>query len=136
MPAKQFFYVCCGVLLLVAAYHLGATRAVAQGQELQVGNAFPSGCGVAGRVVYVMRRDGSGQPVAMPDPLPGDSPAVGVWAETPGSLDVHAYVVLANGDLLEGTYGYGWTRTGNLFAGGPTATKGTSWGKVKADYRK
>ena len=31
MRAKQFFYVCAGILMLSAAYHLGASRAVAQG---------------------------------------------------------------------------------------------------------
>jgi len=34
--AKKFFYACAGILCLAFAYHLGASRAVAQGASGQI----------------------------------------------------------------------------------------------------
>ena len=120
--------------LLMAAYQLGSSRANAQGQELQIGNALPSPCGVSGRTVYVMRQDGTNQ-IAFPDPVPGGSAVVGVWAQTSGGIDANARVVLANGDVFEGFYGQGWRLVGNLFSGLPTGVTSETWGAVKERYR-
>ena len=43
MRAKQFFYVCAGILLLVAAYTLGASRAQGQAPVGKVVAASPFG---------------------------------------------------------------------------------------------
>jgi hypothetical protein len=134
--AKKFFYVCAGLFLLALSYHLGARSASAQIGGLQAGFGFPFACGVEGRTVHVMQRDGLGTFETYPDPLPGSSPAVGVWADDSGLSATHAYVVLANGDVYHGFYGQGWTLTGNLLSGAPTPAQAQTWGRVKSAYRK
>jgi hypothetical protein len=41
--AKAFFFVCLGILCLVAAYHFGATNAKAQGDRFVVGYTYMGG---------------------------------------------------------------------------------------------
>ena len=46
-------------------------------------------------------------------------------------------VVLANGDTyVSNAASTFWTREANVFGDNPTSTQGTSWGRVKADFRK
>ncbi len=133
---KKFFYVCAGLFLLVLAYQLGATGAQAQSGQFQLAGESPAVCGVSGRVLTVIRRDGSNQPLTFPDPIPGSSPVIGIWAETTNSLDADAIAVLADGEVLQGSYGRPWITVSNLLAAGQTSVTGATWGQVKSTYRK
>jgi hypothetical protein len=56
MRAKQFFYVCAGLLMLAAAYTLGASRAQGQAPEGRIVAAAPYGLNNAN--VIVVQDDG------------------------------------------------------------------------------
>ncbi len=56
-----------------------------------------------------------------------------------GAIPPRTYIITAEGDVWYSVQNFGpsypghvpWTFGGNIFAGGPTPTKSTSWGEVK-----
>jgi len=127
--ARSFFFVCLGILCIVAAYHFGATSAKAQAssQYRVVGWHSDGGMYVAvGSSLYYL--------------------AQGSWAVEhgpSGSLPVPTdQIAWYNGSRIMTTAGEGWSYggySGWLNAGPPpgvTAASGASWGQVKARYAK
>lgn len=111
MKAKQFFYVCAGVLMLVIAYHLGAPRADAQSSGDFTGISMTSN-----NVTLAIRSNG--------DIYARDSQVACYGTGTFGWF--------SNGNICGVDE---WTYVGNVL-GGPIQTEGASWGKLKDSYRK
>jgi hypothetical protein len=127
--AKRFFYVCLGILALAVAHHLGARSA--QGQATQFRMIEDLVAVVGDRVYYL-------------DPI---NDPVG-WKELPwGGLDlppVPKNTIVSysrNGSITITDSGEGWRRVSGVweslgFLPGVTGVENTSWGAVKARYRK
>ena len=126
--ARKFFYVCAGLFLLAAGYGFGA-RNVGAGALLQTGSASAAACGVAGRFVFAMPRDG-GAVISWPQPLPGSASAVGVFCNEEG----YACVIMDDGDVFHAFTTDAWQLSGNLFSG-PTPVQGETLGQFKVRYR-
>jgi hypothetical protein len=130
--AKKFFYVCAGVLMLVLAYQLGASRAIAQAgssQGFSVGQGV--GIGISGRTLYTRWAGGSAEDGPVPVPVPGTSPIVASAAGGWNSFEV----ILENGDIWGWARGgSSWGYGGNVF-GGAVGTEASTWGAVKQRYR-
>jgi hypothetical protein len=93
--AKKFFFVCGGILMLVLAYHFGATSATAQA---------PSNPIVAGDYVAVITANGD---------------------------------VYSNSSEIPPSGAATWVRAGNVFAAsGPTPAQPTTFGAIKAKFRR
>ena len=130
--ARQFFYVCAGMFLLVLSYQLGAATATAQlgplleGASIQAvqDNTFPRASGCVNRIWRWMGESG-GTPIEYPFPVPGTSRIV--------ATDPNGLVLLENGDWYKGVSG-GWALIGNLAGGGPTHSLHESWGQLKSRY--
>ena len=140
--AKKFFYVCSGICLLALSYHLGAGSARAQvgfgltSATVQEHEGYFAAVG-ADRVPHIANRSGSNSAaldgVATMAPVPGTAEVIAVHRT--GISTPSAYAILSNGDVYCSLDGFGWTFSGNL-TGAATPVTSTSWGKVKADYRK
>jgi hypothetical protein len=135
--AKRFMYVCAGIFLLVATYHLGARSAGAQSSGLNVigatgcspGSVAPNMALVIDRTVYRATLNGLSQfqlQAPLP-PIPGTSRVVSIDASCTG------FAILENGDVWAGG-GPSWSYVGNLL-GGPTPVDQATWGRLKARYR-
>lgn len=133
--AKKFFYVCAGLLCLVAAYQLGVSSARAQVQNtVWYAERSSTAVGVAvGRVLHFMSiADGTGQgrTSSLP-PVPGSEEIVAFT----GTVDNEGFAVLANGDVWAKRNDSGsWIYIGNLMSGA-TAVRSTSWGALKVEAR-
>jgi len=135
--AKRFMYVCAGLFLLALTYHLGARSAIAQpptGFAIGGGGQGTSSL-VAALVINGSLYTGNSTQSYGPFPLPKvGGTIVGVTAYR----EKTAMVIYEDGDWFnQGTAGGVpfWVYGGNLL-GNPTAAVGSTWGKVKADYRK
>jgi photosystem II stability/assembly factor-like uncharacterized protein len=138
--AKRFLYVCAGLFLLALTYHLGVRRADAQAPgNPVVGVVGPNGCNhlavTANGDSYTTSDQTNwqhtGNVFGADPPAPGNSVIGVAAANSCGNM-----AVTENGDCFTtGDNGTTWRRSGNVF-GAPTAATGTTWGKVKADYRK
>jgi hypothetical protein len=135
MFLKRLFYASASILMLAAAYHLGALSAGAQSGGAMEGasvQATPSGLIASftmNRVLYLSQLTNAGYWWPVPA-----APVGG--AAIPGTAAVVATapyaVLLANGDVYTPAYGYG----GNLVTGSrPTATRQQTFGALKAKYR-
>lgn len=58
MNAKRFFYVCAGLLLLVVAYTLGASKAQSQGTTNKVVGVAAGDYATTGHLVIAMTENG------------------------------------------------------------------------------
>jgi hypothetical protein len=124
MRARSFFFVCLGLLCIVAAYHLGARNAGAQAGEPVVGGIYlPNSVfsAVVGRTLYV-------KDLRVVAGIPGTSPVVACSSDL-----VTGEVMLENGDCYRQDGAGPWNYAGNVF-GGATATQGATWGQLKAKY--
>jgi hypothetical protein len=133
MVAKRFFYVCAGIFLLAAAYHLGALSAVAQSGDVvscaSVKENQDATSAVIGRVFCF-------QPTSTPPivcyasvPIPGTSPVVACGIAGSG----YPMAVLANGEVWRHG-GTAWELM-TTYRTGATPSTQESWGGVKAKYR-
>jgi hypothetical protein len=133
--ARAFFFVCLGILCIVAAYHLGARNAGAQAGdcitagEVIVSNGAANVGAVAvgpGRIVY-----GRGPA----DPLPGSAAVVAIGMDNNGGVGV----LLGDGSLYRLHPGsYAWEYVGPV-CDGPcpcqvTPAQSISIGQLKAKY--
>lgn len=132
--ARTFFYVCAGLVCLVVAYQVGASRAAAQAGATIEAAGFNTDVALevafcSNRVLYwsqstngtnwlIPARLGAGG-----QPVPGTSPIAACK---------YGYVLLANGDLYQDTGS--WSYLGNL-VGAPTPALRQSFGQLKAKYR-
>jgi hypothetical protein len=130
---KRLFYASASILMLAAAYHLGASSATAQARSASalsgtitapglfksVGDHYTA---VIGRTFYE-----SGSPLPVPIPETVDAIATGFGGTNADE------VMLANGNVYSWN-GSGWTYHGNV-VGGVTAASAQSWGAMKARYR-
>lgn len=127
--ARAFFFVCLGILCLVAAYHFGARSAKAQvaGDVECVGAESGQGCAVVDHHLLV---SSSGMPSVLLDEgaIPGTARAVACG----GSV-----VVLADGSVWS-IYGSGaWHQITSLpITNYATAAQTMSMGRLKAKYAK
>lgn len=133
--AKRFFYVCMGLLALVAAAGVGFGGARAQvGGPTYFAGAGGASAAVVGRTILVITNQGP-NPIPLPEPVPGSADIASVLVYNPGHYPPSTTVVLTNGDVynrdgptatwvLVGTYG-----------GSPIPTRSESWGQLKARYR-
>jgi hypothetical protein len=132
--AKRYFYVFAAVLLLVAAYGVGAKRAGAQGAAIvdaaTIGDLITGSATAAiDHQVYFIA--GTGQQVmVVGPPVPGNSRIVGCQ-----SNGGDAIAVLENGEIWKLGPGFEWHLTGMFPAGGATSSSRTSLGEIKAQYR-
>jgi hypothetical protein len=133
--AKKFFYVCAGLMMLAAAYHLGASTASGQATQLQwSANVNQWTCAVAmGRTIHVAQAGAMGD--VLP-PVPGSAEIVALDA-TPNPAQ--AVVVLADGTCW--SYGNGpsggpssWTPFVYGLSGATPVIR-QSFGALKARYR-
>ena len=128
---KKFFYVCCGLLMLTIAYHLGASSATAQSGEVQLGS-IDYGSGnhysvVVGRTLYRLSSGSTAEP-SPSVPIPGSSPVIAVNGIGLGAM-------LANGDVYEyDGSSQAWLLKGNML-GQSTFAPSATWGQVKSRYR-
>ncbi len=132
--AKKFFYVCAGLLLLVAAYSTGASRAVAQIQNtIWYANRIDATTGVVTgrsiRFLYTQPGPTFGRTATLP-PVPG-TPEIVCFS---GTIDGEGQAILADGSVYSKTNESSWFYVGNLLSGA-TAAPSTSWGSIKARYR-
>jgi hypothetical protein len=141
MFAKKFFYVCAGIFLLAASYHLGARSATAtglagmlSGGELQYENGVRYASFAVNRVFYGFATEQSGTAYA---PLTTPSQPIPGTASIESTLELgdnFAFVLLSNGDAYVSDTGAPWQYQGNLTSQ-TTATQSESWGQLKARYR-
>ena len=122
--ARRFFYVCAGMLLLVASFQFGASSALGQSNVVEAAEASPAPTVVMNRQVFWMV-NGLGSPqLATPDPIPGSSSVLACSASGPT-------VILANGECWQVRQGH-WQLFGSF--GGATSGIKSSWSSVKARY--
>jgi hypothetical protein len=139
--AKMFFYVCGGVCLLVLAFGFGTTIGRAQsGMVLDLASVTtgPTVVAASGRTLYLAGVDASVTPPHLNSPgvlpeVPGAGSVVGVGGT--GRSDVLYIVVLSDGSVYGFTQSGAWTLLGNM-AGGAVPAVRSSWGALKATYRK
>lgn len=130
-------YVVLGILALVVAHQLGASRATAQGAATVASwaNAMPrktrSRC--SGPDLHSIRGDtpaGGTSP-----PIPGTSPVVAI----DGASGSCYYAMLENGDCYQlycgGPAGATWGFVGNILSGSAVPVQAQSWGDLKVRYR-
>jgi hypothetical protein len=127
--AKRFFYVCLGILALAVAHHLGARSAQGQATQFRMVEELVA---VVGDKVYLL--DAANEPYG--------------WKELPGlGLDlppVPKNTIVSysrNGGTTVTESGEGWQKVSGTwvslgFLPGVTGVENTSWGAVKARYRK
>lgn len=127
--ARAFFFVCLGIVCIVAAYHFGAQSAVAQSGTIDAASVFycQGDCtaAVMGRTFYL-------NGVAMPDgTVPGTDPVIAIGSGSGGRLGV----ILANGDTYRSYASDSgpWTYVGNA-VGGAVSAQTMSMGQLKAKY--
>jgi hypothetical protein len=132
--AKRFFYVCGGVLALVAAAGIGFNSARAQiGGPIYFAGVGGASAAVVGRTLLVLT-DSQPSPTPFPVPVPGTSDIVSVHVYNAGYMPPATTVVLASGETYHWSGAVaGWTLVGSL--SGPTQVRSTSWGEMKARYR-
>jgi hypothetical protein len=132
--AKKFFYVCMGVLALVAAVGAGFNSARAQiGGPLHFAGVGGASAQVVGRALLVLST-AMPSPTPFPEPVPGTSDIVSVLVYNAGYAVPATTVVLANGDTYHWSGNVpGWVLVGSF--SGPTQLQSTSWGQLKARYR-
>ena len=110
MNAKRFFYVCGGILFLIIAYCIGASRVGAQSGGDFTGIAFTQGC-----ATLAIRADGS---VFGRYAIPNKAPSGGVeWYTCTGPSDDH-----------------GWQYMGSVL--GTVQSDPKSWSDVKKTFKK
>jgi hypothetical protein len=133
--AKAFFFVCLGLLCIVAAYHLGASSAGAQvGAAIQGLEVGPGGVITFVRSgVFYSSPNGRAGPYPTPAPVPGGSP---VMATAAGGDGVQGMVVLEDGSVYgyDGIYSGTWQLLSNIL-GNATAAAQPTWGQLKSQYR-
>jgi hypothetical protein len=134
---KKLFYASASVLMLAAAYHLGAVSAQAQGgatvdcggisfRSNGTTHGFVAGA-VTGRTYRFF--NGIDAITTFSQPIPGTSPAIAVNPD-------NAAVMLANGDVYDFSGGtQSWEFVVNM-AGGATPAAKSTWGQLKTNYRK
>lgn len=138
MLAKRFFYVSTALFLLAMTYHLGATSATSQSQSVVAGTSGTFQAAIlSGGALYTGNYSSGLWTAAGPFslPKPGVVAAVG-YGNGSGSVvyeDGDFYLQSQDPDSLSGVH---WIRAGNLLGATPSVTRATTWGKVKADYRK
>jgi len=141
--AKRFFYVCAGLLMLAAAYHLGATKAESQGtgtsavgvaafwdpstdrERLAVGTA-------SGAVYWTDSSIPGGETWTPAQPIPSSIVAFSGWGVGGWGL----VAVAANGDVYRTAdpVNGSWLLAGNIFSGGPVQIQRSTWGEVKERF--
>ena len=139
--ARAFFFVCLGILCIVAAYHLGARTAGAQsGTCIIAGGVRPWRTGSTD-MLYVTAvgsdRSVYYQGTAVGGPVPGSAPIVAA-----GSADGPVVeVLLGDGGIYvldppgEGTtWRYYGSACGGSCGCGPVPAQGISIGQLKAKY--
>lgn len=132
MPKRVL--ICCAVCFLaLAAYQLGATRAVSAQSGAQIEAGLPFYCAgdcsaaILNRRLY---RIGDGQPVPTAA-IPGTQAVVGMGQVSHGDLAV----ILVNGDVYKASNG-SWVYLGNPVSGAtPVPTESGTWGQLKVRYR-
>ena len=131
MVAKKFFYVSAGLLCLAVGFH-GTMRAEGQAANGLVAMAdYPSvpnaavAVDQAGRIYFGHLQQWN-QVATTP------SPPAGIWSRNSSG---EVFVALENGDLYRLEPDWTLTFDSNVFAGGPTPAKRSSFGAVKARYR-
>jgi hypothetical protein len=141
--AKRFFYVCVGALALVLAYHLGANRAEGQSAMIEGANIsddYGDATAVVGGTLRVVHGlyGGNSLPAGPIPPVP----AVGRVIATSAPHGAPFSIILDNGDVYDYiTYDPNlgdisvWRLRGNL-AAGPTPVQPTTFGAIKAKYRR
>jgi hypothetical protein len=138
MKAKEFFYVCCGLLLLAAAYSLGARNAVA-GLVDHTGQTGPV-VALASDGISMLRFDGqvyahtAGGWVRADwiDPLPVELSDIAFWN---WSTLVTKEGVLWEIDTSGGQPPYPWLNRGQIPVP-PVAVQSKTWSGAKSDFRK
>ena len=118
--AKKFFYVCAGLLMLAVAYHLGALNAGAQSSQFRV--LHPDGVIETGGQVYALGELGWVVPSSLP-PVPATSIVAG-----------HGPYITVDGTAWRLDAYTGEWRSYPL-PGGPTPTRPSTFGSIKAKYR-
>jgi hypothetical protein len=129
--AKRFMFVCIGILALVLAYELGATRASAQLSGTIAAAGLAANGSLGGQAFAVVGRKifGTMNPITT-DPVPGTDAIIAVGTGGEGG----AQVMLANGDVYATEPGFHvWTFEENVL-GSPTSATRSTWGTVKAKY--
>ena|SRR5688572_24053547 len=140
--AKKFFYVSAGLLLLALTYHLGARSATAQGSTQAFGaiesaNAVVT-TGAMLHGVHLNAITGIDSPptsILLPHPGTVIAATASVSSSTPSSIGL-AFVIYEDGSLWHYRSETGWVLVTSMIGGGPTAGSPTTWGRVKAEYRK
>lgn len=130
--ARTFFYVSAGVFLFALAYHLGAVGATAQtSSPIEAANCYDvpgivyePKLAVINRVVYAL--GGSGSVTSVAEPIPGTARAIAVG---------NRGVILENGEIWSHDSG-AWQLEGTFPALGPTPTQPTTFGAIKAKFRR
>jgi hypothetical protein len=132
--AKRFFYVCAGILALAVAGGIGFNSARAQiGGPLYFAGVGGASAAVVGRTLLVLTNS-MPSPTSFPVPVPGTSEIVSVLVYNAGYMPPATTVVLANGDTYHWSGAVAaWELVGSF--SGPTPSRSTSWGELKARYR-
>ncbi len=135
--AKKFFYVCAGLFLLMAAYHLGARSAEGQSANTLVDIAWRRADGYAYAVTSmgeIWANPGyCGSFVRVGQMPAGCVPVTVLDGDVGGSLDIGC----ENGEFYTVTGSYPniqLVHCSSLF-GAPTSTVTKSWGSLKERYR-
>ncbi len=131
MVTKRFFYVCAGLLCLALAHHLGARSTTAQASaSIEAaacydvpGIVYDVKVAVINRMVYEL--GGSGPRLAIAEPIPGAAKVIAVGIRG---------VILEDGEIWSHDTDT-WELEGVFPNGGPTSTKHSTFGSVKARYR-
>ena len=138
MRARQFFYICAGILLLVAAYSIGSYDARADFDETQgpiIGLSAAN---------YVIRSDGTfwgAAPTSPPEQqwYPVNGPEGQVRLRVPVSqvafIDAYQLITKDGHAWYHTGEGTGWVRTNNPIPA-PVGVQGQSWSGVKSGYKK
>ncbi|HEY2955524.1 MAG TPA: hypothetical protein VGK89_09800 [Candidatus Eisenbacteria bacterium] len=131
MVAKRFLFVCAGIFLLAAAYHLGAMSATAQVATGEAGNIEGLDGGVIRYTCAVGRTFYTDLGTPAPVPVPGSARIIAT-----GVGGAHGYhAMLENGDVYWWNSDVPtWQYLGNMLGPATPATQET-WGSVKARYR-
>ena len=131
--AKKFFYLCAGLFLLVATYHLGAKDVGAQVQNTIWSTSYFDGTAgvVVGRNIHWMDITVGGWASGTLPPVPGGPEIVHFSVRSTGE----GLVELADGSVFVLRQGSSsWQALGNILSG-PTSARTQSFGALKAKYR-
>jgi hypothetical protein len=121
--ARSFFFVCLGILCIVASYHLGARSAGAQAPSGVECVNVDGGRGFAVIGGYSYITSGVGTVSRIPVPVPGRTVAC-----------LYETVLLDSGQVWVYSEGDGWTLNGTLPFGSATPAQSMSVGQLKAKY--